>query len=360
MAGVHQIFMVVFILLFITRASGSQTSPDGDDGVPVCTGDQRTLLSILWSCLATIFACTWLAVHPNVPAVISRQREEYLVPFERAKIIAITILVPEIIVAWAAEQFIVAMKLCHGEYFISSGVIPLTWWTTGKYNSIASANHPSTGQKGRIKTDTGPMVFFLCMGGFYTPENTKSLNQALEANEATSTLPPSSSPSSVHERLSDRTTPPNSRSSPTVHLDGKVVLSWEQLSLWRRLNLNHFWWRPSCNQSGDNRGQKQGDALSKTVSILQISWFIMQCIARAIQHLPITLLEMTALAYAGLSMIMYFLWWYKPLNVKYHISLDALDSRPADGNTLYWRSTSPVNPSWQSGYSIDLSGSING
>ncbi len=77
--------------------------------------------------------------------------------------------------------------------------------------------------------------------------------------------------------------------------------------------------------------KSKGDALSKMFSILQISWFIAQCITRAIQHLPITLLEMTALAFAGLSIITYCLWWNKPLNVKYHISLDM----PGSG-TLRW------------------------
>ncbi len=71
----------------------------------------------------------------------------------------------------------------------------------------------------------------------------------------------------------------------------------------------------------------KGDALSKMISILQISWFIIQCIARVIQHLPITLLEMTALAFAGISIITYSLWWYKPLNVQCHISLDKSDRR---------------------------------
>ncbi len=73
--------------------------------------------------------------------------------------------------------------------------------------------------------------------------------------------------------------------------------------------------------------KSKGDALSKTFSILQISWFIVQCLTRALQHLPITLLEVTALAFAGLSIITYCLWWNKPLNVKYHISLDGSDSR---------------------------------
>ena len=30
-------------------------------------GESRTAYDILWSCLATTFACAWLSVHPNVP-----------------------------------------------------------------------------------------------------------------------------------------------------------------------------------------------------------------------------------------------------------------------------------------------------
>jgi hypothetical protein len=27
----------------------------------------RTLLGIVWSCITTIFLCTWVAIHPNIP-----------------------------------------------------------------------------------------------------------------------------------------------------------------------------------------------------------------------------------------------------------------------------------------------------
>ncbi|KAK0432188.1 hypothetical protein EV421DRAFT_2040825 [Armillaria borealis] len=329
MASMHQIFMVVFVPLFITRASGSQTSPDGDDGVPVCTGDQRTLLSIIWSCLATIFACTWLAVHPNVPGRNITTKGGISCGIERAKIMAITILVPEIIVAWAAEQFIVAWKLCHG-----------------KYNSIASATQPSTEQKEESKL-TLAHCFLLCGGGFYYTRKYEIPHQALEANDATSTPPPSSPQSSVHEILSDHTTSPNSRFLPdgtsgweTCDVLGTVV-TLEALESEPLLVTNL-----AAISLETIEDKSKGDALSKTVSILQISWFIMQCIARAIQHLPITLLEMTALAFAGLSIITYCLWWYKPLNVKYHISLDTLDSRLMPEIRYPEESASPVNPSW--------------
>ncbi|KAK0432181.1 hypothetical protein EV421DRAFT_1719727 [Armillaria borealis] len=197
-------------------------------------GDQHTLLSIIWSCLATIFACTWLAVHPNVPDHNITMKGAISCAIEHAKIMAIAILAPEVIVGWAVQQFIVVWKLRH--------------------ESKLTLAH----------------CFLLCMGGFYYPTNHEIPHQAVEA-EATSSPPPSS----VHETFLE-----------TI----------ENIS--------------------------KGDALSKTFSILQISWFIVQCIARAIQHLPIMLLEMTALAFAGLSIITYLLWWYKPLSVKYSISLD--------------------------------------
>ncbi len=64
--------------------------------------------------------------------------------------------------------------------------------------------------------------------------------------------------------------------------------------------------------------RSKGDAFSKTISIFQISWFGAQCFARINQHLPITLLEVMALAFAVLSITTYVIWWHKPLNVQYH------------------------------------------
>ncbi len=73
--------------------------------------------------------------------------------------------------------------------------------------------------------------------------------------------------------------------------------------------------------------KSKADALSKTISILQISWFITQFITRVFQHLPVTLLELTALASAVTSIITYSFWWHKPFNVQYPISLDKPDGR---------------------------------
>ncbi len=122
----HKNFVIVLTLPFVTRTFGAKTSPDNYKDVPACIEDQRTVLSIVWSCLATIFACTWLAVHPNVPWRKITTKGAISCAIEQVKIMAITILAPEVIIGWAAEQFIMAWKLRHSEYFISSGVIPFT------------------------------------------------------------------------------------------------------------------------------------------------------------------------------------------------------------------------------------------
>ena len=64
------------------------------------------------------------------------------------------------------------------------------------------------------------------------------------------------------------------------------------------------------------RDKSKGDVLSKCLFILQTGWFIVQCIARAIEHLPVTELELGTVAFATLNFVTYVFWWSKPLNVQ--------------------------------------------
>ena len=59
----------------------------------------------------------------------------------------------------------------------------------------------------------------------------------------------------------------------------------------------------------------KSDWLAKSLVILQTSWFVIQCIGRAIKHLPVTHLEIVTLAYAAMNFVIYVFWWNKPLNV---------------------------------------------
>ena len=59
----------------------------------------------------------------------------------------------------------------------------------------------------------------------------------------------------------------------------------------------------------------KSDWLAKSLVLVQTSWFVMQCIARAIEHYPVTHLEIVTLAYASMNFVIYVFWWNKPLNV---------------------------------------------
>ena len=66
----------------------------------------------------------------------------------------------------------------------------------------------------------------------------------------------------------------------------------------------------------DIQDRSKGDTLSKGFAVLQAGWFVLQCIARHFQGLPITELEIVTLAFAILNFATYGLWWDKPLDVR--------------------------------------------
>ena len=65
----------------------------------------------------------------------------------------------------------------------------------------------------------------------------------------------------------------------------------------------------------DIQDKSKGDSFSKGFAVLQTTWFVSQCIARAVAGLVITELELATLAFAVLNGILYFFWWNKPLDV---------------------------------------------
>ena len=61
----------------------------------------RTLWNIVFSCFSTLFACAWIAVHPNIPA----PGDSHWIIFRRRMMIMIFVLLaPEMVIIWAARQ----------------------------------------------------------------------------------------------------------------------------------------------------------------------------------------------------------------------------------------------------------------
>ena len=49
----------------------------------------------------------------------------------------------------------------------------------------------------------------------------------------------------------------------------------------------------------------KADPITKAIVCVQAAWFIVQCVARVAQNLPLTLLEIHTLAHVFIAMLMY-------------------------------------------------------
>ena len=92
--------------------------------------------------------------------------------------------------------------------------------------------------------------------------------------------------------------------------------------------------------TGDELSSRsKGDVLSKGVAVLQTVWFVVQCIARLAERLPLTNLEIMTLAYTVMTVAMYVAWWDKPLNVGCAIRVPArgvpVEGKPHHQNILH-------------------------
>ena len=103
--------MVILLTLLYLSFRSSIALPTSSD-IPIDippsllsrSGDKfgnRSLWNIIWSCLSTLFACTWFAVHPNIPAPNDSKR---VVIGRRVAIMGCVLIAPEMVILWAARQ----------------------------------------------------------------------------------------------------------------------------------------------------------------------------------------------------------------------------------------------------------------
>ena len=70
--------------------------------------NDRTVWSIVWSCLATLFACSLVAVHPNVPRATD---SDALILGRRLATMGYMLFAPELVIYWAAAQHFSAKEI---------------------------------------------------------------------------------------------------------------------------------------------------------------------------------------------------------------------------------------------------------
>ncbi|KIM20965.1 hypothetical protein M408DRAFT_305886 [Serendipita vermifera MAFF 305830] len=255
--------------------------------VASCDGlnGQRSIWSIVWSCLSTIFLCTWVAVHPNVHFRPEKWNQSWfekwlwdpLHDFFTYKLILFlwALLVPEYILAWAVRQWLKAGEI--------SKKVP-EWTRTHGFFIIMGGFHLF-----RLPADA-PSTQFPPSTPFPRPPNHPRPYSFLSKPSESSDFVV---PTGLHSRKDEVPVCPLKLEDFTADLLKTIAPTETELK---------------------DRGKS--DVLTKFIVLVQTMWFVIQCIVRGTQHLPLTELEVVTLAYTMLNFFIYIFWWDKPRNVE--------------------------------------------
>lgn len=258
---------VLFLVPFVYTSLGSLLSLNDTyiltlDASDCSSCNTRTLLDILSSCGLTLFACTWTAIHLDIPGM---DEGIVAITFRHLLLMVIAFLAPEFVVAWAAWQLLCARQVAkdfnditHAQHYDDHRAV---WQRT--LAAVSLGDIPIRSSAAGWSLTHG---FFAQMGGFvlYVDDKRRA------------TLTPE-----------------------------------ELLRFVREGSVEVF-----AITEADIEDQSKGDVLSKGVAILQLVWFVAQLIARYAQNLPVTLLEIDTLGVAALTCIAYGFWWKKPKDVQ--------------------------------------------
>ncbi|KAH8660929.1 hypothetical protein BGZ60DRAFT_414294 [Tricladium varicosporioides] len=237
----------------------------------VSAPNSRGTFDILWSCLFTIFACTWTIQHLNVPEQREGRDEGWRGDMKWAlksswtttKWMALTVLAPELLLGriwadlWTAEEDLSNIK----SYAAQDGV---PWTMTHS--------------------------LFANMGGF-----------VIRAHVATG----ASTRGSIVLQRPPKVNPTFKAHNP-CHLTGAEILALRQKGVLQRL--------PYITKEELNDKSKS-DNFMKIITIAQIGWLVVQVIARAARGLAISHLEIGTVAFAITAIILYCLNWEKPKGI---------------------------------------------
>jgi hypothetical protein len=90
------------------------TTIDTCDDINQC----RTLFSIVQICLTTVFLCTWVSLHLNVPQF---GLGFFACTRRRLRMLLITLIAPELMFGFAARQYVVAKWLAGSKQYFPIG-----------------------------------------------------------------------------------------------------------------------------------------------------------------------------------------------------------------------------------------------
>jgi hypothetical protein len=119
----HVVMLFLLLVYAISQSGFGEAVPTPSiDARDTSSGGEsiqtRTVWNIVWSCLSTIFLCTWSSLHPNISSIheepgtswFKKRLKNPFVDFLTYKLplFLCALLVPEYILAWAIRQYFMA------------------------------------------------------------------------------------------------------------------------------------------------------------------------------------------------------------------------------------------------------------
>ncbi|KAL9608910.1 MAG: hypothetical protein Q9167_006279 [Letrouitia subvulpina] len=230
--------------------------------------DGRGTWSLLYSCVFTLTLCVWTAVHLNLPKRGEHETQHFL---RKSKWVLAAIFAPELGVFTAFQQISWAKRLCSQLAKISADQHQKRGNSGGHPDPDSSLNLAKKGATNINRPDVSYNLIFgyyVVMGGF-----------AVDVSD-------------MHDKLS------------TITLTVPGILHLAQKGVVFEVS------------DAEIKDKSKADLLAKGLVVIQITWMILQCITRKASGYPLTPLELHTLVHAGCALIMYALWFRKPLDIK--------------------------------------------
>lgn len=215
-------------------------------------------MDILQSCLLTLVACIYTALHLNVP----EKTAWYQILWSKTQWVALTLFAPEIVLYMAADQ------------------LQRAWALRRKLRDLQSRS--DTVDKS-FNFDLKYAFFVVMLGVHIDVEEILSL--------------PDLDPS-AYTRFANMPSPRTASISPR----GLI-----------RLAEKGHWLYISRKRIDD---KSKADYIQKALVLTQILWMVTQCVTRYMNDLPLTLLEIHTVVHVICAVFLYACWFQKPLNVQ--------------------------------------------
>ncbi|CAG7852232.1 SubName: Full=Uncharacterized protein {ECO:0000313/EMBL:CCA67623.1} [Serendipita indica DSM 11827] len=189
---------------------------------------------------------------------------------------------------------------------------------------------------------TRQQAFFILMGGFHLFKRSKeaSLYGIREKNREGSQ--PLAGESALEASL------PSNKTINAVEEDfGEPLHPLDEFDICHLIKSGKL-----CPTPAELQDKCKSDGLAKFLVLVQVLWFITQCIGRKVSGLPLTELEVITLGYTLLTVAMYIAWWDKPYQVTFPVRVyETLPERTdgQDDGDANLRNTKGI-PMFHSGY----------